>query len=98
MSAPIRLSIVLIASVVLVAQAGCAFQKQMAGVWHETKRLATPDPTDRRDSTENPDQDWSFVGEEGRAGQEVQVDPDQWYRKYIMSEKARQIEANLGFE
>ena len=98
MCAPIRLSFVLTASLVLIGQTGCALQEQWAGVWHDTKRLATPDPTDRRDSTENPDQDWSFVGDEGRAGQEVTTDPDQWYRKYIMSEKARQIEENLGFE
>lgn len=33
-----------------------------------------------------------------RGGGPRERDPDQWYRKYFMSEKARSIERNMGFD
>ncbi|HEX6986823.1 MAG TPA: hypothetical protein VF170_15710 [Planctomycetaceae bacterium] len=77
---------------------GCAGFASWGEFWHQVKRNATPSAGDKRDFTEMSQEDWEFVGEEGRRGQEVEKDPDQWYRKYILSEKAREIEENLGFE
>ncbi len=77
---------------------GCALQDHAANAIHDAKKMTTPKPTDRRDFTEDVEEDWSFVGDEGRKGQAKDIDPDQWWRDYVMSEKARQIEANLGYE
>ncbi len=38
------------------------------------------------------------AGREARADRERQQDPDQWYKNYFMSEKARSIERNLGVD
>ena len=59
---------------------------------------AKPNAKDGRDFTAESQEQWKVVGDEGRRGQGIEKDPDQWYRKYIMSEKAREIEENLGFE
>ena len=62
------------------------------------KRLQSPRhrlhrPHGRRDSA------WiTEAAKEGRPDQKVEKDPDQWWRKYVMSEKARSIERDLGFE
>lgn len=77
---------------------GCLLAEPWGEFWHQVKRNATPNADDRRDFTENTQEDWEFVGKEGRSDQVVEKDPDQWYRKYILSEKAREIEENLGFE
>lgn len=77
---------------------GCSLMEPWGAAWHDMKRMAMPKTSDRRELTEESQEQWNFVGEEGRRGQEVEKDPDQWYRKYIMSEKARSIEENLGFE
>lgn len=83
---------------VLTALPGCMLLEPWGDFWHEVKRNVKPSGDDKRDFTEESQEDWQFVGKEGRKGQTVEKDPDQWYRKYIMSEKARNIEENLGFE
>ena len=74
-----------------VAASGCS-------MWDATKRYTRLKGDDMRDTTEDSQEQWKIVGDEGRRGQDVEIDPDQWWRKYIMSEKARSIEENLGFE
>lgn len=87
-----------IATVSLFWLTGCALMEPWDNFWHDMKSVAKPSGDDGRDYTEESQEQWEFVGKEGRRGQEVERDPDQWYRKYIMSEKARSIEENLGFE
>ncbi|MBA3314382.1 MAG: hypothetical protein M3552_07385 [Planctomycetota bacterium] len=77
---------------------GCLLVEPWGNFWHDVRQAAKPSGADGRDYTEESQEAWEFVGEEGRRGQEIEKDPDQWYRKYIMSEKARSIEENLGFE
>ena len=64
----------------------------------ETKRQFRIKPNDYEDGTEELDEDWSYVGEQGRAGMERERDSDRVLRKYLMSEKARAIESNLGID
>ena len=77
---------------------GCLLAEPWGEFWHQTGRAAKARADDRRDTTEESQEQWGFVGEEGRRGQEAEKDPDQWWRKYVMSEKARSIEENLGYE
>jgi len=86
------------AAIVAGGLSGCAMMEPWDEFWHQIARTAKPSASDGRDTTEESQEHWEFVGKEGRRGQEVEVDPDQWYRKYIMSEKARSIEENLGFQ
>ena len=77
---------------------GCLLVEPWGNFWHDVTAAAKPSGDDGRDYTEESQEEWAFVGEEGRRGQAIEKDPDPWYRKYIMSEKARSIEENLGFE
>ena len=95
----VRRSLVLLCGVVASAGlSGCALFEPWGDFWHAVKRDAKPSATDGRDTTEDSQHQWGFVGSEGRRGQDAEVDPDQWWRKYVMSEKARSIEENLGYE
>ena len=81
---------------------GCAVA-QTAGdmaqeAWFQTKQTLTPRGTGYEDGAEVVTDDWSEVHDLGRRGEERISDDPGWYRKYVMSEKARDIEANLGFE
>ncbi|MEZ6047023.1 MAG: hypothetical protein R3C11_15865 [Planctomycetaceae bacterium] len=78
---------------------GCSMvQEDTETALMETKRSLKVKPGDYGDGTEDLDEDWSFVGKEGRAGMPVERDNDRFLRKWTMSEKARDIEANLGIE
>lgn len=86
------------AAVAAAGLSGCLLIEPWGNFWHEVKRNAKLDGEDRRDTAEDSQEQWKFVGKEGRRNQSVEKDPDQWYRQYIMSEKARSIEENLGYE
>ena len=94
----VRRSLVFLCVVASAGLSGCALFEPWGEFWHATKRSAKLRAEDARDTTEDPQHQWEFVGTEGRRGQNVEADPDQWWRKYIMSEKARSIEENLGYE
>lgn len=47
------------------------------------------------EETEDP---WKFVGDQGRAGLDREEIPDPWFGKHLYSQKARDIERNLGFD
>ena len=79
-----------VAVAALVGLAGCT---SFDGLWQRTTKSRH-----ERDTTEESEEQWKVVGDEGRKGQDVEIDPDQWWRKYVMSEKARSIEENLGYE
>lgn len=88
----------LCAAVAAAGLPGCLLMEPWGDFWHEVKRNTKLDGKDRHDTTEDSQEQWEFVGKEGRRGQSVEKDPDQWWRQYIMSEKARSIEENLGYE
>jgi hypothetical protein len=83
---------------VLPSLTGCLLLEPWGNFWHDIAAAAKPSGEDARDYTEDSQEEWAFVGKEGRRDQPVEKDPDQWYRQYILSEKARSIEENLGFE
>lgn len=60
--------------------------------------MFTPRPFDSNYDAGADDGDWDFVGDEGRREFEREKDPDGWYKKYLMSEKANAIERNLGID
>ncbi len=81
------------------SQPGCALFMTPSEAWMSLKHTFSPSD-DYYVTGTKPDEDrqWRVAGEEGRRGQAVEKDPDQWYRKYFMTSKAREIERNLGFE
>ena len=92
----------LIVSVVLAStlslQTGCSLFESSREFTRQSLRAFKPRPTDYRDFTEEEDDEWGFVGKEARGHRELEKDPDPWFKKYFMSEKARNIDRNLGFE
>jgi hypothetical protein len=63
-----------------------------------TGRMFRPRPFDEQSEPEEVEDDWGFVGEEGRAGQPRERDPDRWWQNLVMSPEARSIERNLGID
>ncbi|MFK7817376.1 MAG: hypothetical protein AB8G99_01550 [Planctomycetaceae bacterium] len=75
---------------------GCQTQELLSHRMFDSFR---PNPHDYRDAGDDPGSEWDFVGTEGRAEQESEFEADdQWFKKYLMSPRARSIERNLGFE
>lgn len=64
----------------------------------ETARMFKPRPHDGPLEIEDADDEWGFVGKEGRADMDRERDPDRWWQNLIMSEEARHIERNLGID
>ena len=62
------------------------------------RRSLKPKPYDESMVPQDEEDEWGFVGEEGRSGQERERDPDRWWQNLVMSERARQIEHNLGID
>ena len=87
------------AALILAALPGCMLAEPFQQTWFATKQavksdggLGVPNPADQEDKS------WRYVAEEGRPKRPVEKDPEQWYRKYVMSEKAREVERNFGIE
>jgi hypothetical protein len=78
------------------ASFGCQSQKLLNNRALDVYR---PNPNDYKDPGDDPGSEWDFVGDEGRSDQEREFEAsDQWFKKYLMSPRARSIERNLGFE
>ena len=92
------LSLLILLGGLVACSSGCVLVDSAKKMGRYTKQSFKFRPGDYRDATEEPQDDWEFVGEEARGNQLVQRDPDQWWRKRVMSGKARSIERNLGFE
>ena len=83
----------------VVGFSGCGLMQPLNSMTRYTKNLFTFRGTDFIDPTEEVDDDWiTEAAQEARPDQIRERDPDQWYKKYVMSEKARSIERNLGFD
>lgn len=82
----------------MFAQTGCALIKPTETFFGGLGRALKFRPNDYRDTTDEPTDEWDFVGKDARGNRPVLREPDTWWQKYMMSEKARSIERNLGVE
>jgi hypothetical protein len=64
----------------------------------QTLRVFRPRPFDGPAEYDEEDDEWGFVGKEGRADQERERDRDRWWHNLVMSPEARSIERNLGID
>jgi hypothetical protein len=78
--------------------AGCSAMESPVSATRRMTRMMTPKPFDNEKEVDSDDGEWDFVGDEGRAGIAREQDPDPWFGKYILSDKARAIERNLGVD
>lgn len=81
-----------------VVLAGCSMVESPRVAMRKMTRSFTPHPADPGDDADEDDGQWDFVGDEGRADYDRERDPDPWFGKYIISDKARAIERNLGVD
>lgn len=93
-----RVKIIMILAVFLSSSTGCTSTMNLRNAFTSTGRLFTPNSRDYDDGSDESGKEWDFVGDEGRAGQPRERDPDPWFKNMIMSEKARSIEHNLGID
>lgn len=84
--------------VLAVAISGCSMVESPKSATRRMTRMFTPNPEDWDSEVNEDDQEWDFVGDEGRSDQSRERDPDPWFKKYLMSEKANSIERNLGID
>lgn len=77
---------------------GCSMVEHPTSAMRRMTRMFTPNPRDFSDGSEEDTGEWDFVGEEGRGDRTRERDPDPWFKKYLMSEKANSIERNLGID
>ena len=93
---------VLFLALVTIGLSGCALTQPLRPVTRYAKSLFAFKGTDYSNPADEEDESWvQSAGDEAhefRGGGPREQDPDQWYRKYFMSEKARGIEHNLGFD
>lgn len=88
---------ILVCVAVLGLLSGCAMMREGADeAYSETTRTMKMKSGGYGDGTEELDEDWTFVGEEGRADMEKEKEPDRMWWNFVMSEKARSIERNVG--
>lgn len=86
------------ASLIGLQLAGCAMVESPRTAMRRMTRSLTPKPTDPGDDADEDKGEWDFVGDEGRADYDRERDPDPWFGKYIISDKARAIERNMGVD
>lgn len=82
----------------LALPSGCLMLDSAQEMSRQTLRIFKPRETDYRDMTEEKGDEFAFVGKLGRGNRPRERDPDPWFKKYLMSEKARNIEHNLGVD
>ena len=95
----IRSRLILLTSSLIVFQlAGCAMVESPRVAMRRMTRQFTPNPVDSGDDSDQDKGEWDFVGDEGRADYDRERDPDPWWGKMFVSEKARSIERNCGVD
>ncbi|MBL8817536.1 MAG: hypothetical protein JNL58_16040 [Planctomyces sp.] len=93
-----RFSILLTGLAITGSLTGCAVMDIGRDAMTRTTSMFKPDGRDYADGTDEDGSEWNFVGDEGRADQKRERDPDPWWKSSIMSDKARNIEHNLGID
>jgi len=81
-----------------ICGSGCAMVEHPGTAMRRMTRMFTPNPTDWDEKSDEDSGEWDFVGDEGRGDRTRERDPDPWFKKYLMSEKANSIERNLGID
>jgi len=92
-----RFCLWILAASSLAAVGGCALVQPAQTLARSSWRSLRPKPNDYRDTIDESEDQWAFVGEEARGTRPVEHDPDP-FKKFLMSEKARSIERNLGVD
>jgi len=88
----------LMLAVLLTTSTGCALVDSGKGAMRQMTSMFRPNPHDEPFTPTAEEDEWGFVGDEGRAGQERVRDPDRWWQNLVMSEEAKNIERNLGID
>ena len=91
-------ALTIIVAGLILTSTGCQSLMSPRTAWRQTVSMFRPDTQDYADGTDDDGTEWDFVGEEGRAGQQRERDPDPWFKQNLMSPKARSIEHNLGID
>lgn len=92
-----RLFVLLTVTTTLTAASGCQSMTDATRTsTRQVMRQFRPSPIDYRDPTNESQDQWADFTREARAIHTAEKDPDPWYRKLFMSEKARQTERHLG--
>lgn len=87
-----------LAVILLLGSSGCLMVDIMQETAHEYKRAMKPSSDTYRDFTEEPE-DHSYVGEIARGDRPTEPSPGgKLWSKYLMSEKARDIERNFNID
>ncbi len=93
----------LVASLMVFQVTGCStiesWRSPDRKIAHDKKSNAqdVSDDEDVEEEEEETEDPWKFVGDQGRAGMDREEIPDPWFGKHLYSQKARDIERNLGF-
>jgi hypothetical protein len=84
----------------LVALPGCAAMNSMKTAAAETVETFRPGTHGYHDATAESSDPWvQEVGDQARGHQTKEKDADpEWMRNFLMSQKARDIESNLGIQ
>ncbi len=97
--ARVRMFVLLMVATTLTTGTGC--QSMIDATRTSTRQVMRqfrPSPHDYRDPTAETQDQWADFTREARAAHPAEKDPDPWYRKLFMSEKARQTERHLGVD
>ena len=76
---------------------GCGLMQTTKSVARESMKPLKLRPNDRRDTTNDTEDEWSSVGRTANTVRVVEKDNDP-LRKYLLSPKAMSIERNFGIE
>ena len=85
-------------STLMSASTGCALMDASREMGSSMRNIFTGRPVDRRDPTDEVDSWTSEVGMDARGNRARDKDPDSWWGRYVISEKHREIERNLGVD
>ena len=88
----------LIVAVFAFTSTGCTMLNASRDAMVQSARMFKPNPNDGNSLSGRENDDWGFVGKEGRAEQKRERDPDRWWQDMVMSPEARHIERNLGID
>lgn len=94
----LKVRLLLLLAVLVTTAMGCHLVESPKAATRRMTRMFTPNPTDMDADAAEDAGEWDFVGDEGRGDQRREQDPDPWFGKYLMSDKARSIERNLGID
>lgn len=87
-----------IVTVLITTSTGCAMMESGRTAFLESTRMFRPRPHDGPTMLGEDEDEWGFVGKEGRADMDRERDPDRWWQDLVMSPEARNIERNLGID